>query len=1161
MIDTFTHLHVHTEYSLLDGFSPIEKLLDKVEELQMKSIAITDHGSMFGTVKFYKECKKRNIKPIIGCEIYTTNKDHKIKNPENKFYNHLVLLAKNQTGYSNLMKIVSLGYVEGFYYKPRVDKDTLRKYSEGIIALSACLKGEVQESLIRYGYDKAKDVAKELKDIYGEDFYLELQNHSSREDMVVMENIPKIANELDIGLVCTNDVHYIEKEDYKIHNILICLQTGKTIEEENKMSYIPGEFFLRSEEQMRDLFKDYPEAIENTKKIAEMCNVELEFGNLHLPYFAIPDGFTNSSYLKKLVFDGLEKRFANDDRLEEAKERCEYELSVIEKMGYVDYFLIVWDFIRFAKSQDIPVGPGRGSAAGSIISYCLEITDINPLDYNLIFERFLNPERVSMPDIDIDFCYERREEVIDYVVNKYGEDKVAQIVTFGTMAARNAIRDVGRVLAMDFKTVDDTAKKVPNLLNINIDKSLEISPEFRKAYEENRDVKKLVDVARRVEGMPRHTSTHAAGVVISKLPIMEYVPLAINKDAVITQFNMTELEELGLLKMDFLGLRTLTVISDCMKYIKKNKDIDVSFEDMDENDPKVLSMFTVAQTLGIFQFESQGMRNFLKELKPTKFDDLIAANALFRPGPMNEIPTYIHNKHNEEDVEYLSPLLEDILKPTYGTIVYQEQVMQIVQKIAGFSLGEADNLRRAMSKKKMKVMEDGRKEFIFGKEDEDGNILIEGAIRRGVEEDVANKIYDLMIDFAKYAFNKSHSAAYSLVAMRTAWLKYYYPVEFLAALISSVMGNTSQLSLYIEEARRLDIKIEAPDINYSLDKFDVKDNSIIYGLKAIKNVGTNLIDQTIISRNENGKFKSFRDFVERIYAKDKSAINKRSIESLIKAGAFTSLGETRATLMLQYQSIIDSVQSGLKNNVPGQSNLFDMFESNADDDRDDFTRREEFDKSELLRMEKEVLGIYLSDHPLRAYSNIIGKYSNFSTGDLEDDAYNEKNFDGKRVKVVGIVESINKKFTKNQKIMEFVKFEDLYGTMELIVFPQKYEQYSDILNEDEILIVTGRLNIIEGEDPKILVDNIQSIKSISSVEKLDETEPKLFLRITKNMPSYILDKVKPILLNSKGNTQSNIFFEEKKQNYLLGNEFRISCEDNTIDELVSLLGRENVVLK
>ena len=1161
MIDTFTHLHVHTEYSLLDGFSPIEKLLDKVEELQMKSIAITDHGSMFGTVKFYKECKKRNIKPIIGCEIYTTNKDHKIKNPENKFYNHLVLLAKNQIGYSNLMKIVSLGYVEGFYYKPRVDKDTLRKYSEGIIALSACLKGEVQESLIRYGYDKAKDVAKELKDIYGEDFYLELQNHSSREDMVVMENIPKIANELDIGLVCTNDVHYIEKEDYKIHNILICLQTGKTIEEENKMSYIPGEFFLRSEEQMRDLFKDYPEAIENTKKIAEMCNVELEFGNLHLPYFAIPDGFTNSSYLKKLVFDGLEKRFANDDRLEEAKERCEYELSVIEKMGYVDYFLIVWDFIRFAKSQDIPVGPGRGSAAGSIISYCLEITDINPLDYNLIFERFLNPERVSMPDIDIDFCYERREEVIDYVVNKYGEDKVAQIVTFGTMAARNAIRDVGRVLAMDFKTVDDTAKKVPNLLNINIDKSLEISPEFRKAYEDNRDVKKLVDVARRVEGMPRHTSTHAAGVVISKLPIMEYVPLAINKDAVITQFNMTELEELGLLKMDFLGLRTLTVISDCMKYIKKNKDIDVSFEDMDENDPKVLSMFTVAQTLGIFQFESQGMRNFLKELKPTKFDDLIAANALFRPGPMNEIPTYIHNKHNEEDVEYLSPLLEDILKPTYGTIVYQEQVMQIVQKIAGFSLGEADNLRRAMSKKKMKVMEDGRKEFIFGKEDEEGNILIEGAIRRGVEEDVANKIYDLMIDFAKYAFNKSHSAAYSLVAMRTAWLKYYYPVEFLAALISSVMGNTSQLSLYIEEARRLDIKIEAPDINYSLDKFDVKDNSIIYGLKAIKNVGTNLIDQTIISRNENGKFKSFRDFVERIYAKDKSAINKRSIESLIKAGAFTSLGETRATLMLQYQSIIDSVQSGLKNNVPGQSNLFDMFESNADDDRDDFTRREEFDKSELLRMEKEVLGIYLSDHPLRTYSNIIEKYSNFSTGDLEDDAYNEKNFDGKRVKVVGIIESINKKFTKNQKIMEFVKFEDLYGTMELIVFPQKYEQYSDILNEDEILIVSGRLNIIEGEDPKILVDNIQSIKTISNVEKQDETQPKLFLRITKNMPSYILDKVKPILLNSKGNTQSNIYFEEKKQNYLLGNEFRISCEDNTIDQLVSLLGRENVVLK
>lgn len=1160
MIDTFTHLHVHTEYSLLDGFCPIEKLLDKVSELNMKAIAITDHGSMFGTVKFYKECKKRNIKPIIGCEIYTTNKDHKIKNPENRFYNHLVLLAKNQKGYANLMKIVSLGYVEGFYYKPRVDKDTLRKYSEGIIALSACLKGEVQESLIRYGYDKARDVAKELKDIFGKDnFYLELQNHSSREDQIVMENIPKIAKELDLGLVCTNDVHYIEKNDYKIHNILIHLQTGTTIKDETKMNYIPGEFFLRSEEQMQDIFSKYPEAIENTKKIADMCNVELEFGNLHLPYFAIPHGYTNTTYLTKLVYDGLEKRFKDDSRYEKAKQRCEYELSVIEKMGYVDYFLIVWDFIRFSKSQGIPVGPGRGSAAGSIISYCLEITDINPLDYDLLFERFLNPERVSMPDIDIDFCYERREEVINYVVKKYGEDKVAQIATFGTMAARNAIRDVGRVLDLDFKTVDDTAKKVPNLLNITIEKALDISPEFKKAYESNKDVKTLVDVARRVEGMPRHTSTHAAGVVISKLPIMEYVPLAINKDVVITQFNMTELEELGLLKMDFLGLRTLTVISDAIKLIKKNKKIEISYDDMDENDPKVLSMFTVANTLGIFQFESQGMRNFLKELKPTKFDDLIAANALFRPGPMSEIPTYIHNKHHEQDVKYLSPMLEDILKPTYGTIVYQEQVMQIVQKVAGFSLGEADNLRRAMSKKKMKVMEDGREQFIFGKTDENGNILIEGALRRGVSEDVANQIYDLMIDFAKYAFNKSHSAAYSLVAMRTAWLKYYYPVEFLAALISSVMGNTSQISLYIEEARRLGIKILQPDINYSLDKFDVKENSIIYGLKAIKNVGSNLIEQIIISRNEDGKFKNFRDFVERIYERDKSAINKRSIESLIKAGAFNSLGETRATLMFQYQSIIDSVQSGLKNNVPGQASFFDILDNREEDGnkKNDLIRRDEFEKRELLRMEKEVLGIYLSDHPLRSYSNIIKKYSTFSTGDLSDEAYNEENFDNKRVKVVGIVESINKKFTKNQKIMEFVKFEDLYGIIELIVFPQKYEEFSDLIKEDNVLLVSGRLSIIEGEDAKLIVDNVKIIDS----DEVEEQSQKLYLRIKEDMPSYIIDRIKPILYNSKGSIKSNIYFESKRQNYLLNDEFCISNEDDTIEQLIEILGKENVILK
>lgn len=1173
IISTFTHLHVHTQYSLLDGFSPITKLLDYAQELDMNSIAITDHGSMFGTVEFYKEAKKRGIKPIIGCEIYTVNGSYLEKNPNNKNYNHLILLAENQIGYKNLMKIVSLGYVDGFYYKPRVDKEVLRKYSEGIIALSACLKGEVQENLVLNGYEYGKKVALELNDIFGQgNFFLELQNHGLPEDKLVLSELNKLSKETNIPMVATNDVHYVKKDDWKIHDILLCIQLGMTLEEKKLkgMNYAPAEFYLRSPEEMEEMFGQYDGAIENTNKIAERCNVELDFDHMHLPYFEIPEGFTNESYLEKLTYEGLEKRYLTID--EKIKKRCEFELNTIKSMGFVDYFLIVWDFIRFAKEQKIPVGPGRGSAAGSIVSYALGITDIDPLKYNLLFERFLNPERVSMPDIDIDFCYERREEVIEYVVQKYGEDRVAQIVTFGTMAARGAIRDVGRAIDMDYKTVDETAKKIPMMLGITIEKALEISSELQDIYKNNPDIKKLIDIAIRVEGMPRHTSTHAAGVVISKAPVVEYVPLARNKEAIITQFNMIELEELGLLKMDFLGLRTLTVIQDAIDLINKNHNKNIDVYDMDENDSEVLKMFTVADTLGIFQFESPGMRAFLKELKPNKFDDLIAANSLFRPGPMNEIPKYIANKENSENIKYLHPKLEPILNVTYGTIVYQEQVMQIVQQLAGFSLGAADNLRRAMGKKKMDVMEQERKKFIYGEVDEDGTILIEGCIRNGISEEIGNKIYDLMIDFAKYAFNKSHSAAYSLVAMRTAWLKHYYPVEFMAALISSVMGNTSQVSLYIQECKRLNIEILAPDINYSYKKFNVEDGKIRFGLLAIKNVGSNLIETIIKAREADGKFTGFRDFLERIIAIDSQVINKRAIESLIKAGAFNSLNITRAGLILEYSSMIDSVQQTLKKNVPGQKSLFDIMmdsensgKENKKEIEDIKFDEEEYEKQELLRLEKEVLGIYITDHPLSPYEKVISKYSEISTIDLSDEhEIVEKKYDNRRVSIVGIIESINKKFTKNNQMMAFANFEDLYGNIELVIFPNTYDKYIELLKEDKVLIATGRLNISENDTPKMIVENLRDVDNIinKSDDKNKSNIKQIYLKIDKNASKNTFDDIKQIIKNSNGNNPVNIYIEKIGKNYKMKKEFWINIEDEKIlNKLTILLGENNLVIK
>ncbi|WP_100064915.1 DNA polymerase III subunit alpha [Miniphocaeibacter massiliensis] len=1156
----FTHLHVHTEYSLLDGFSPIKKLLDYAKELNMKSMAITDHGSMFGVVQFYKEAKKRGIKPIIGCEIYTVNNSYLEKTNANKRYNHLILFAENQVGYKNLMEIVSLGYINGFYYKPRVDKDILRQYSEGIIALSACLKGEVSENLVYDDYDKAKKIALELEDIFGKgNFFLELQNHGMEQDKIILEKMPKLSKETGIPMVATNDIHYIKKDDWRIHDILLCIQLGKTIQEKNEggMHYAPGEFYLRTASEMYELFEGYEEALENTNKIAERCNVELDFGTLHLPYFEIPKGYTNKEYLREISTKGLINRY--DEVNEKIKSRLEFELKTIEDMGFVDYFLIVSDFIRFAKSKNIPVGPGRGSAAGSIVSYALGITDIDPLKYDLLFERFLNPERVSMPDIDIDFCYERREEVIDYVIDKYGEDKVAQIVTFGTMAARGAIRDVGRVLDMEYNRVDEVAKKVPMMLNMTIDKALDMSPEFKQLYDSDEEVKNLIDIANAVEGMPRHTSTHAAGVVISKKPVVEYVPLARNKDSIITQFNMIELEELGLLKMDFLGLRTLTVIQDAVDLVNRDNEKKISIEDMDENDSEVLAMFTVAETLGIFQFESAGMRAFLRELKPTKFDDLVAANSLFRPGPMNEIPTYIYNKNHIDEIRYLHPLLEPILNVTYGTIVYQEQVMQIVQQLAGYSLGAADNLRRAMGKKKMDVMEAERKKFIHGEIEENGNILTKGAVKNGVPEDVANKIYDLMIDFAKYAFNKSHSAAYSLVAMRTAWLKHYYPVEFMAALLSSIMGNTSQVALYIQECRRLNIEILQPDVNYSFKKFDVQNGKIRFGLSAVKNVGEALINTIVESRKEEGEFENFRDFVERIVKKNPLSINKRAIECLIKAGAFSSMDGTKAGLMVEYSSVIDSVQSAQKKNIPGQASLFDLFKE--DDDvktNSEISYKKEYEKKDLLKQEKEVLGIYLSDHPMRPYEDLIEKYSDFSTLDLKgDQLIVEEKWDKKSVTIVGIVESVNKKFTKNNKIMEFVKFEDLFGSIELTVFPNMYERYSNIVEEDNVLMVKGILNISERDGANIIVSSIKGVEGL--VNNLENTSKKLFIKIPKEFDEKLVDDIKSILERTQGRDIVNIYFEESKKAYKLSDKYCVDVNNKSIlSELEKYVGLGNI---
>lgn len=1141
-MNNFVHLHLHSEYSLLDGSTRINLLPKRVKELGMDAVALTDHGNMYGAIAFYKACKDQGVKPILGCEVYVSEKDMTIKDKTNKRF-HLILLAENNQGFKNIMKIVSLAFVDGYYYKPRVDKEVLKKYSKGIIATSACLGGEVQRFILDRDLDAAKAAALEYREIFGENnFFLELQDHGMPEQARVNRELIKMSEELNFPLTVSNDVHYLDRDDAKSHDVLLCIQTGKTINEENRMKFPSDEFYLKSPDEMAALFPENKDALENTVKIANRCNVEIKFHEQHLPEFTVPEGYTHEDYLKKLATEGMYNRYENVT--DDIKERFDFEFNTIKNMGFVDYFLIVWDFIRYARKHEIQVGPGRGSAAGSIVSYCLGITDVDPLKFNLLFERFLNPERVSMPDIDIDFCYERREEVIEYVNRKYGESHVAQIVTFGTMAARNAIRDVGRALDMSYAKVDYIAKQVPQALNMTLEKALEISETFKGIYDSEEESRLLIDMALKLEGLPRHTSTHAAGVVISKDELTEYVPLTRNDKIIATQFNMIELEELGLLKMDFLGLRTLTVIRDAINLIRENEGKTISFEKFDYNDPDVLKMFAKSETLGVFQFESSGMRAFLKELKPDEFSDLVAANALFRPGPMKQIPKFVASKHDKSKISYIHPKLEPILKSTYGCIVYQEQVMQIVQQIGGYSLGRADIVRRAISKKKMKVMEEERQNFIYGNEKEG----VCGAIANGVDEKSANEIYDLIIDFADYAFNKSHSVAYSVVAYRTAWLKYYYPREFMAAQISTYTNDIKQVSLYIEEIKRLGIEILPPNINYSFKNFTVENKKIRFGLKAVKNVGDNLID-VIVRGREKGKYKSLKDFVDKINAIDKSALNKRAVEALIRCGAMDDFEGNRAQYLAIYESVLSSSSSTAKNNVLGQFSLFEN--TNVSED---LPILRDFKQKDKLDMEKEVIGMYISGHPLDPYREIIEKSTNINTNQIFE-KYRENLLKYSKVKVGGILKSKKTMITKNNKMMAFAALEDLFGTIELVIFPNVFSKYKDLIDDENVVFVEGHFQESEVEEPKILVDAISKIKM--------PTKNKLYISIDSMKNPNVIE-MKNVLKEYEGNTPV-IFFEEDTRR-AFGTESNLWIDPTSFDEIKNRLAvftksREKIILK
>ena len=1197
----FTHLHVHSEYSLLDGMSKINKAPEYVKSLGMDSLAITDHGVMFGIIDFYKSCKKSGIKPIIGCEVYVAPRTRFDKDPDrDRNMNHLILLAENMTGYKNLTKIVSAAFTEGFYFKPRVDKELLREHSEGIICLSACLAGAIPRKILNGDYSGAKAEALELRDIFGKDnFYLEIQNHFLDDDKPATQGLVRLSEEIGAPLVATNDAHYIKRSDAKAHDVLLAIQTGSTVDDENRMRFANDEFYLKSESEMMELFPEHPEAIENSHKIAERCNVEFEFGEYHLPEFIPPEGMTNKDYLRKLCYDGLERRYGSEALQDGStyRDRLESELEVIEKMGYVEYFLIVWDFIHYAKSNDIPVGPGRGSAAGSIVAYSLAITEIEPIKYNLIFERFLNPERVSMPDIDVDFCIDRRQEVIDYVVQKYGKDKVSQIITFGTLKAKAAVRDVGRALNASYAEADSIAKAIPAELGMTISKALDINRDLRARYETEPLVKNILDMSIAVEGMPRHSSTHAAGIVISKMPLDEYVPLYMSDKGLATQFNMTTIEELGLLKMDFLGLRNLTMINEAIQLIKENHGVEIDFSKMDYDDPAVYEMISKGNTQGIFQLESAGMTEFMKNLNPSCFEDIVAGISLYRPGPMDSIPKYIENKKNPEKVKYVDPHLEPILNVTYGCMVYQEQVMQIVRELGGYSFGRSDLVRRAMSKKKMSVMLEEKKYFIHGKDDSDGTPSIAGCVANGIPERAAEAIFDDMVSFAEYAFNKSHAAAYAVVSYETAYLKAHYPVEFMAALMSSVMGEPRHIAAYIRNCKELGIEVLPPSVLHSRRKFIAKDGKIRFGLLAIKNVGSSIVD-AIVEGRRGRDIDNLYDFIKSI---EPSELNKKAIECLIKAGAMDEFTQNRAALLAISDDAVGAAQSSARRVSKDQISLFQLDSDIMEDVKTapELPNIQNFDKAHLLSMEKEMMGVYLSGHPLDKYRDLIDENITANTAEIFDsnlsgDGENESEFieerasgsnrfnDGDTVIMAGMVGDLRRMITKSNQEMARLTIEDYYGVITAIVFPRDYAKAKYVLENDAIVAIKGTLSFKEDSDPEILVNRVTEIERISEFKDQGrndynrtsmrnysrskvKTEPLrekqyLKLRVSQELSDMLgNDEIQQRILGAvsahRGDTDMLIYLPGQKP---LKSANGVDIDENLLIELEQLLGKENV---
>lgn len=1144
---SFVHLHTHTAYSLLDGEGTIPKLIERAKELGQTAMAITDHGNMYGVIDFYECAKQNGIKPIIGCEVYVAARSRFDKVHELDSQScHLILLAESDVGYHNLMKLVSAGFIEGFYYRPRIDMDILREHNEGIIALSACMSGVLSRQLLSGNYDEAKRRAQEFLDIFGRDrYFIEIQDHGIFEQKKLNRDLISIARELNIDIVATNDIHYTLKRDAEYQDVLMCIQMGKTVDDEDRMKMDCDQLYLKSEEEMTELFSYIPEALENTQKIADRCNVEIEFGKFHLPKFEIPNGLTAYEYLKQLVDRGMRERYPNAD--ESVVSRMQYELDTISQMGYVDYFLIVWDFIHYAKSHGIPVGPGRGSAAGSVVAYCLHITDVDPIKYSLIFERFLNPERVSMPDIDIDFCYVRRGEVIDYVNRKYGSDNVAQIVTFGTMAARLAIRDVGRALNIPYGRVDEVAKQVPNELKMTIKKALTVNYKLKELYDSSAEIKKLIDTAIELEGLPRHTSTHAAGVVITSGGIGNFVPLQKNDDVITTQFTMTTIERLGLLKMDFLGLRTLTVIQDAVMHIKQAHGADVNIENLDMDDAAVYEMISRGETDGVFQLESGGMKQFMKELKPTSIEDIIAGISLYRPGPMDSIPMYVANKNNPSMVKYKHPMLEHILNMTYGCIVYQEQVMQIVRELGGYSLGRADLVRRAMSKKKADVMQKERQNFIYGTDE--GGVHVDGAVARGIDEKTAASIFDEMMDFASYAFNKSHAAAYAVVAYRTAWLKCHYPVEFFAALLTSFIDNASKISKYIEVVKRLGIEMLPPSINKSGKDFSVDNGCLRFGLAAVKNVGGAVVDEIAAERETGGNFIGLTDFCKRMVSRK---MNKRVVESLIKCGAFDEFGLKRAQLFRAYERVMDDAQYAAKNTMPGQLDMFSMMSGEAERNADNFEDCREFPETELLAMEKESIGMYVSGHPLDSKAAAVRAASTASISDIIENE--DKRFNiGSQVTVSGIITKVRNQLTKKGDMMRYVEFEDLTASMEVIIFPGQLRRFADIAVEGSIVTISGNLDISDDAPPKLRLEDMRM---------LDETARKrarLYLRLDST-DTVVLNEVKRILKAESGDVSVVIKYSDNGQVVAAPKSMMVKRNDERTEILKKLLGDENVRL-